>query len=167
MRKTFTKIISEKNDNYINMLSAVIYLVGRGGQFNPVRQHQLNQQQTSRFGFLAKGASIAFDTARNGKMKSIRGKSVEFVRVVFCANSDRWGNRQQKKRRDPNYADKRNFTKQRSGPRTVCGSNAWSTRGNSLDKAPEVYRAAIQHRPRGRLTIRQRNRVLELWPNEA
>jgi hypothetical protein len=52
------------------------------------------------FWLLAKGASIAFryGTEREDEI-SIRGKSVEFVRVVFCANSDRWGNGQQKKRR--------------------------------------------------------------------
>jgi hypothetical protein len=68
---------------------------------------------------------------------------------------------------DPNYADKRNFYKVEKWTKDGMRLERWSTRGNSLDKAPEVYRAAIQHRPRGRLTIRQRNRVLERWPNEA
>jgi hypothetical protein len=36
--------------------------------------------------------------------------------------------------------------------------------GSNLDKAREVYAAAIHHRPRIRLTIRQRSRVLEEWP---
>lgn len=67
---------------------------------------------------------------------------------------------------DPNYADKRNFYKVEKWTKDGMRLERWSTRGNSLDKAPEVYRA-IQHRPRGRLTIRQRNRVLERWPNEA
>ena len=34
--------------------------------------------------------------------------------------------------------------------------------GNILDKAREVFAAAIKHRPRIRLTIRQRGQVLEL-----
>jgi hypothetical protein len=36
--------------------------------------------------------------------------------------------------------------------------------GSNLDKAREVYAAAIYHRPRIRLTIRQRSLVLEEWP---
>jgi hypothetical protein len=36
--------------------------------------------------------------------------------------------------------------------------------GSNLDKAREVFAAAIKHRPRIRLTIRQRTQVLEEWP---
>jgi hypothetical protein len=36
--------------------------------------------------------------------------------------------------------------------------------GSNLDKAREVFTAAIKHRPRIRLTIRQRTRVLDEWP---
>ncbi len=36
--------------------------------------------------------------------------------------------------------------------------------GNNLDKAGEIFAAAIKHRPRIRLTIRQRTRVLQSWP---
>ena len=36
--------------------------------------------------------------------------------------------------------------------------------GSNLDKAREVYPAAVKHRPRIRLTIRQRTRVLQQWP---
>jgi hypothetical protein len=36
--------------------------------------------------------------------------------------------------------------------------------GNNLDKAREVFTAAIKHRPRIRLTIRQRAQVLDQWP---
>ena len=39
--------------------------------------------------------------------------------------------------------------------------------GSNLDKAREVFTAAIKHRPRIRLTIRQRTRVLEKWPRNA
>ena len=100
MRKTFTKIISEKNDHYINMLSTIIYLV-RGEVDSSILPAAPAKSATNKpFWLLAKGASIAFryGTEREDEI-SIRGKSVEFVRVVFCANSDRWGNGQQKKRR--------------------------------------------------------------------
>jgi hypothetical protein len=36
--------------------------------------------------------------------------------------------------------------------------------GNNLDKAREIFTTAIKHRPRIRLTIRQRARVLQQWP---
>jgi hypothetical protein len=36
--------------------------------------------------------------------------------------------------------------------------------GNSLEKARSVFERAIKHRPRIRLTIRQRMRVLDEWP---
>jgi hypothetical protein len=36
--------------------------------------------------------------------------------------------------------------------------------GNNLDKARELFAAAIKHRPRIRLTIQQRMRVVEQWP---
>jgi hypothetical protein len=36
--------------------------------------------------------------------------------------------------------------------------------GNNLDKAREIFTAAVKQRPRIRLTIRQRTRVLQQWP---
>jgi hypothetical protein len=36
--------------------------------------------------------------------------------------------------------------------------------GNNLAIAQAIYAAAIKHRPRIRLTIRQRTRVLQEWP---
>jgi hypothetical protein len=39
--------------------------------------------------------------------------------------------------------------------------------GSNLDKARKVFASAIYHRPRIRLTIRQRTRVLEEWPKAA
>lgn len=39
--------------------------------------------------------------------------------------------------------------------------------GSNLDKARDVFAKAIKHRPRIRLTIRQRTRVLEQWPRQV
>jgi hypothetical protein len=39
--------------------------------------------------------------------------------------------------------------------------------GNSLDRARAEFGRAIKNRPRIRLTIRQRMRVLEQWPRLA
>jgi hypothetical protein len=38
--------------------------------------------------------------------------------------------------------------------------------GNNLERARDVFASAIKHRPRIRLTIRQRTRVLFQWPAE-
>jgi hypothetical protein len=38
--------------------------------------------------------------------------------------------------------------------------------GNNLDKARDIFAKAIKHRPRIRLTIRQRTRVLDQWPQQ-
>jgi hypothetical protein len=36
--------------------------------------------------------------------------------------------------------------------------------GSNLNEAREIFAAAVKHRPRIRLTIRQRTRVLQEWP---
>jgi hypothetical protein len=36
--------------------------------------------------------------------------------------------------------------------------------GSNLDKARRIFERATKHRPRIRLTIRQRMRVLDEWP---
>jgi hypothetical protein len=36
--------------------------------------------------------------------------------------------------------------------------------GSNLEKARKIFIEAISHRPRIRLTIRQRTRVLKQWP---
>jgi hypothetical protein len=38
--------------------------------------------------------------------------------------------------------------------------------GNNLDKARRIFERAIKRRPRIRLTIRQRTRVLQQWPQK-
>jgi hypothetical protein len=61
---------------------------------------------------------------------------------------------------DPLIADHRNFYKGSTVDHLLYA-------GSSLDKAREVIAEAIYHRPRIRLTIRQRTRVLEQWPRAA
>ena len=38
--------------------------------------------------------------------------------------------------------------------------------GNNLDKARTLFAEEVKHRPRIRLTIRQRTRVLQQWPKQ-
>ena len=65
---------------------------------------------------------------------------------------------------EPLIADHRNFYKvekwSRDGQRVVELLFA----GSSLDKAKRVFDRCAKHRPRIRMTIRQRTRVLEQWP---
>jgi hypothetical protein len=68
---------------------------------------------------------------------------------------------------DPLYADDRNFYKVEAWSRNGVHIIALLYAGNNLDKAREVFAAAIYHRPRIRLTIRQWTRVLDEWPKVA
>jgi hypothetical protein len=62
---------------------------------------------------------------------------------------------------DPQYADRRNFYKvEKDGLRIELMLYA----GNNLDKARRIFERTSKHRPRIRLTIRQRMRVLDEWP---
>jgi hypothetical protein len=65
---------------------------------------------------------------------------------------------------DAHYADQRNFFKvekwSRDGMRIVELLYA----GTSLDHARALFASTVKHRPRIRLTIRQRTRVLQEWP---
>jgi hypothetical protein len=67
---------------------------------------------------------------------------------------------------EPLIADHRNFYKveqwTKDGQRVVEMVFA----GSSLDKAKRIFDRMVKHRPRIRLTIRQRTRVLEQWPTQ-
>ena len=66
---------------------------------------------------------------------------------------------------DPLIADHRNFYKVEKWTKDGSKVDRLLFAGSDLDKAREVFAAAIKHRPRRiRLTIRQRTRVLEQWP---
>jgi hypothetical protein len=65
---------------------------------------------------------------------------------------------------DPLYADERNFYKVEkwTGDGTKVDSLLYA--GNNLEKARDLFAKAIKHRPRIRLTIRQRTRLLDQYP---
>jgi hypothetical protein len=65
---------------------------------------------------------------------------------------------------DPLVADARNFYKVEKWTRDGMKVDSLLYGGNNLDMAREVFDSAIRHRPRIRLTIRQRMRVLDEWP---
>ena len=61
-------------------------------------------------------------------------------------------------------ADHRNYYKVEKWTKDGGKIDRMLYAGNNLDKAREVFGAAVKHRPRIRLTIRQRAWVLEQWP---
>ena len=65
---------------------------------------------------------------------------------------------------NPTYADDRMFYKVEKWTRDGTKVDRMLYGGNSLAKAQEIFARSIKHRPRIRLTIRQRTRVLQQWP---
>ena len=65
---------------------------------------------------------------------------------------------------DPGYADRRNFYKVEKWSRDGQRIEELLFAGNSLAKAQRIFERLITKRPRSRLTIRQRTRVLQGWP---
>ncbi len=64
----------------------------------------------------------------------------------------------------PIYADDRNFYKVEKWARDGSKVDSLLYAGNSLGRARALFERAIKHRPRIRLTLRQRMRVLAEWP---
>jgi hypothetical protein len=65
---------------------------------------------------------------------------------------------------DPLKADDRNFYKVEKWTRDGQEVDHLLYAGNNLRRAQEIFAKAVTHRPRVRLTIRQRTRVLQEWP---
>jgi hypothetical protein len=65
---------------------------------------------------------------------------------------------------DPLVADQRNFFKVELWTRDGQHIERLLFAGNSLDKARALFAAYSKRRPRARLTIRQRSRVVAEWP---
>jgi hypothetical protein len=68
---------------------------------------------------------------------------------------------------EPLIANDRNYYKVEKWTKDGTKVERMLYAGSNLDKAQEVFAAAIYHRPRIRLTIRQRSHVLEEWPKAA
>jgi hypothetical protein len=65
---------------------------------------------------------------------------------------------------NPLLADDRNFYKLEKWTKDGTEVDRLLYAGNNLEKAHKIFVEAIKHRPRIMLTIRQRKRVLEPWP---
>jgi hypothetical protein len=65
---------------------------------------------------------------------------------------------------DPLHADRRNFYKVEKWSRDGRRIEELLFAGNSLAKAQRIFERFVTKRPRSRLTIRQRSRVLQEWP---
>jgi hypothetical protein len=68
------------------------------------------------------------------------------------------------KTQDSFDADDRNFYKVEKWTKDGTKIERLLYAGNNLEKARKLFAEAIKHRPRIRLTIRRRTRVLEQWP---
>jgi hypothetical protein len=66
---------------------------------------------------------------------------------------------------DPRVADRHNFFKVELWTRDGLHVEQMLFAGSSLDQARTLFATFVKKRPRGRLTIRQRTRVLAEWPN--
>jgi hypothetical protein len=80
---------------------------------------------------------------------------------VAGMSEDDWSNEETD---DPIYADERNFYMVEKLTKDGKQVDRLLYASNNLDKAREIFQQAIKHRPRIRLTIRQRTRVLDKWP---
>ncbi|HEY1749206.1 MAG TPA: hypothetical protein VGG11_20910 [Xanthobacteraceae bacterium] len=67
---------------------------------------------------------------------------------------------------NPLLADDCNFCKVEKWTKDGAKVDRLLYAGNNLGKARTLFAAAIKHRPRIRLTIRQQMRVVEQWPKE-
>jgi hypothetical protein len=65
---------------------------------------------------------------------------------------------------NPLRADDRNFYKVEKWTKDGTKIERLLYAGNNLNKARKLFAEAIKHRPRIRLTIRLRTRVLQKWP---
>ena len=61
-------------------------------------------------------------------------------------------------------ADERNFYKVEKWTKDGAKIDRLLYAGGSLKRARELFAEAIKHRPRIRLTIRQRTHLLDRWP---
>jgi hypothetical protein len=65
---------------------------------------------------------------------------------------------------DPLHADDRNFYKVEKWTKDGTKVDSLFYAGNNFSRARHIFSNALRHRPRIRLTIRQRTRVLQQWP---
>jgi hypothetical protein len=67
---------------------------------------------------------------------------------------------------EPLIADHRNFYKVEKWTKDGTKIERMLYAGSNLDKARALFESEIKRRPRIRLTIRQRTRVLDEWPRK-
>jgi hypothetical protein len=64
----------------------------------------------------------------------------------------------------PTYADDRNFYKVEKWTKNPTKVDRLLYAGNSLGRARSIFQQAIKHQPQIRLTLRQRTRMVDQWP---
>ena len=91
---------------------------------------------------------------------------VEHLKNIAVACDDAMSGWSDEETDDPIYADRRNFYKVEQWSRDGQHVLDLVFAGSRLDKARRIFERIIKHRPRIRLTIRQRTRVLNEWPRK-
>src|SRR5262249_51455251 len=93
--------------------------------------------------------------------------SQQFARLLHSWLSSPWRERLVRRTTDdPLCVDDRNFNKVEKWTKDGTKVDSLVYAGNNLDKARDIFANAIKHRPRIRLTIRQRTRVVQQWPRD-
>ena len=67
---------------------------------------------------------------------------------------------------DPLYVDERNFYKVEKWIKDRQKVDSLLYAGNNFSRAQHIFANALRYRPRIRLTLRQRTRVLQQWPTQ-
>jgi hypothetical protein len=94
---------------------------------------------------------------------------VENIASLPPATSDGWRpvvtvDKSDEETDNPLLADRWNYYKVEKWTKDGTKVDRMLYAGSNLGRGREIFNAAIKHRPRIRLTIRQRTHVLEQWP---
>jgi hypothetical protein len=102
---------------------------------------------------------------RSNNQSSLQGGAQPKTAKVLKKKPDRGvSNGSDEETADPFIADQRNFYKVEKWTKDGTKVDRLLYAGNNLKTARGIFVEAVMHRPRIRLTIRQRTRVLNKWP---
>ena len=92
--------------------------------------------------------------------------ALNIAKYAVAAGATHMNDQSDEETDEPLRADDRNFYKVEKWTRDGMRVDSLLYAGNSLSKAQEIFANAIKHRPKIRITIRQRTHVLQRWPQQ-
>jgi hypothetical protein len=126
-----------------------------------IAQHLPQKKSPSRFPLLTRAKSCVLGVPPRGlPIQAECSAGVNERRADHGVMND-WSDEETD---DPIHADRRNFYKVEKWSRDGQQVAELLFAGSSLDKARRIFDRMTKLRPRIRLTIRQRTRVLQHWP---